>query len=84
MGTSAVNGWFMATEPAMLAGDEVDMLVKNTGVGFATSELLTRGVVVAPDGSYIGINPSTTGMGLSVFGHDCIAIGTAVLITGSP
>jgi hypothetical protein len=35
--------------------------------------------VLAPDGSYIGVEASTLGLGLNILDHDCIAVGTAHL-----
>jgi hypothetical protein len=35
--------------------------------------------VLAPDGSYIGVEASTLGLGLNILDHDCIAVGTVYL-----
>jgi hypothetical protein len=35
--------------------------------------------VLAPDGSYIGVEASSLGLGVNILGHDCIAVGTAHL-----
>lgn len=40
--------------------------------------------VLAPDGSYIGVEGSTLGFGLNILDHDCIAIGTAHLNNAPP
>jgi hypothetical protein len=46
----------------------------------AISRDVDDGFVVQNGSYYIGIDGETTALGLNIFGHDCFAAGTAVLI----
>ncbi len=88
--TSTISGWFICSGgsgrlfPPFLANRQVPIMQ-----GFSplndSPPLYGNGrggSVIAPDGSYIGIDGAQVGLGVNVFGHDCIAVGTVVLVQG--
>lgn len=92
--TSQLDGWWISGDLdfPVDAGEERSMFGKSTTAEtrlFKGSEVVptaSTGTVlsaVAPDGSYIAIEPDTLGIGLNILGHDCIAVGTAMLIKGT-
>lgn len=78
--TSTQDGWFSTPEGPLLAGAERSVtLVEGTEPVYGNS--INGLTAAAPDGSFIGIPRDSTGVGVNVFGHDCVAIGTATLIS---
>ena len=43
-----------------------------------------RGLVLAPDGSFIAIGTGSTVLGVNVLGHACVAVGSLQAIAGEP
>ena len=83
--TSSVDGWFEEdTGGAQTAGTEILMFQSNIATGNPSyQEDIDEGSAVAPDGSYVAIDGEMLGLGLNIFGHSCIAVGNAMLFTGT-
>jgi hypothetical protein len=78
--TSTEDGW---QGGAVLANQEV--LIFDAAVPTGQSSYGGQNIeqsVIAPDGSYIGID--NVGLGLNILGHDCVVVGAYLLITGEP
>lgn len=85
-----VDGWWGSAGAAhgpYVAGEELQMFAHSISStseerGFYNGSKVGAEALsaVAPDGSYIGIEPDTLGLGMKILGHDCIAIGTAILL----
>ena len=89
--TSEVDGWRTSDggSDERDAGAEIGMFRENVPLegeryrkGTLVADVTTVISAVAPDGSYIAIEPDTLGVGLNILGHDCIAVGTAILNQG--
>jgi cysteine-rich repeat protein len=82
-----VDGWFEEDNPttAQLAGAEITVNLEQapTGTPFYDN-MIDDFSAVAPGGYYVGLDGESTGLGLNLFGHDCIAVGVATMITGNP
>ncbi len=88
--TSNVDGWF--AEEDRITGEtgpiaaftEVAVLGDQVPAGTASyDDDDDEGSAAAPDGSVISVIGEATGLGLNIFGHDCVAIGTLFLIKGT-
>ena len=86
LATSTEDGWWDEDGFWPLrADDEVLVFLEIGATGQSRYDNDTNeGSAVAADGSYIAIDGDTLGLGLNVFGHDCIAVGTVIVITGTP
>jgi hypothetical protein len=84
--TSTEDGWFLNHDSGPNSADDelVNFVITiSTGDEFYDNDI-DNGTMAAPDGSYLAIDGEMLGLGLNIFGHDCIVIGTAVLINGTP
>jgi cysteine-rich repeat protein len=84
--SSTVDGWFEEdTGAAQTAGTEIvahsDQAA--TGTVFYDNNIDDFSAV-APGGYYLGADSEITGLGLNLFGHNCLAVGVATLITAPP
>ena len=89
--TSSTSGWFEEDT----SGDPAGNLPLNAGEqaisqsdsvnppGSAYYEVLEESVSVAPDGSYLALRGESGGVGMNLFGHDCVVIGNIHRITGA-
>lgn len=84
--TSTQDGWFEEDAGGpQAAGAEIIQFTTSTGLATPIySDDIDEGSAVAPDGSYVGIDGEMTGLGLNIFGHDCIAVGNVFLVNGTP
>ncbi len=90
--TSSEFGWFEEDESdssggnlPLNAGQQV--IVQTDFVspaGSAKYDDLDETSAVAPDGSYLGLEGEAGGVGLNLFGHDCLVVGNSYSITGAP
>ncbi len=86
--TSTQDGWWdeeVAFRTPHAADDEVRAFYKiaTTGQSHYDNDI-NEGSAIAADGSYMAIDGDTIGLGLNIFGYDCIAAGTVVVIAGAP
>lgn len=89
--TSTTSGWFeddFSDEPdgnrPFDAGDQVISESESVNPpGSAFYDNLEASVSVAPDGSYLALDGDTGGMGMNIFGHDCVVMGNIYRITGT-
>ena len=90
--TSSLSGWLEADEHDDEFGGNVpfaagqEEVVKDETVnpsGGALYDDLTETAIVTPDGSYLAIQSDSSGIGLNVFGHDCVVVGNIHRLTGT-
>lgn len=89
--TSSVSGWleedendFGSSNPPLAAGVEViawEAFVNPSGGVLYTQ--LSEVSAIAPDGSYLALDGESGGVGLNLFGHDCLVVGNIYRITGT-
>lgn len=85
--TSDVVGWWVKGRNTPLGADEDEQVFSVTTaisdyhgpVYFDGYEQRGTHSALAPDGSYVAIEPDTLSVGVNILGHDCIAIGTVIL-----
>ncbi len=84
--TSSTGGWFDSDSgKSHSSGKRIVLFSEDENTGDKDFTEDDGGVAVASrSGHYIAIAGETLGLGLNIFGHDCVAIGTATLITGNP
>jgi hypothetical protein len=74
--TSSLAGWWQAGDGPIAAGEERSFFSVETSA--AQYSYRIDGVSwIAPDGSYLGLDAEMTGVGVLLFGHDCVAAGVA-------
>ena len=84
--TNSKGGWYDSEHGTFLrAGKRVVLFSEEEETGEPTYEGDEEGVSVATrNGRYLAIDGDTLGLGLNIFGHDCVAVGTVTSITGNP
>jgi hypothetical protein len=83
---STTGGWFVNDRNGPLeAGQRVVLFSEDETTGEAEyTDDDGEGSAAAGNGAYVSISGETLGLGLNVFGHDCVAIGTVTFIQGDP
>lgn len=89
--TSSASGWFeedesdeLAGNPPLNAGEQViSVSVEVNPTGRPRFDGISETSVVAPDGSYLALTGDAGGMGLNMFGHDCVVMGNVYRVTGT-
>jgi hypothetical protein len=83
---SSAGGWFVNDRNGPLAaGKRVALFSEDETTGEAEyTDDDGEGSAAAGNGAYLSIDGETLGLGLNVFGHDCVAIGTVTFIRGDP
>lgn len=83
---SSAGGWFASGRNGPLSSTRRVVLFKeddNAGdVSYDNDD--GDGSIAAKTGEYMAIAGETLGLGINVFGHDCVAIGTVTMIEGNP
>jgi hypothetical protein len=81
--TSSLAGWWQAGDGPIAAGAERSFFTLETSAAQYSHRI--DGVSwIAPDGSYLGLDAEMTGIGVLLFGHDCVAAGVAHVHTVAP
>jgi hypothetical protein len=81
--TSSLPGWWQAGDGPIAAGAERSFFTLETSAAQYSHRI--DGVSwIAPDGSYLGLDAEMTGIGVLLFGHDCVAAGVAHVHTVAP
>ena len=83
---STQSGWFSSKVGEPLSRRQrVVMFSEDESSGEPTYEDDDGdGSIAAPNGAYMAIDGDTLGLGVNIFGHDCVAIGTVTIIKGKP
>jgi len=83
--TSTEAGWFITsdTTPNAANTEVIIFEVSSTAESTLYSNAATTVSLAAGDGSYLTIDGETIGLGLNIFGHNCIAVGTVTAIKGN-
>lgn len=81
--TATVDGWWEEDSGPHSSGDEIDVM-SNTGDADSAEyedDIDETSAVAEEDGViyYIGMDGETTGLGLNIFGHDCLVAGSVFL-----
>ncbi len=87
MATSSQDGWFSSMGGPHTAGEELlhySMESEGTGPEYGDHSLRFESSIVSPDGHFLAVGNETMTLGTRMFGHDCLAIGVATTVTGSP
>jgi len=85
--TSSQDGWFSSMGGPHAAGEELlhySLRSAGTGPEYGDHSLRFESSIVSPDGHFLVVGNETMTLGTRMFGHDCLAIGTATAITGNP
>ena len=89
--TSSADGWLEEDEndfdfgnnPPLAAGVEVISYELQVTPSAARYDNLNEVSAIAPDGSYLALDGESGGLGLNLFGHDCLVMGNIYRITGT-
>ncbi len=85
--TSSQDGWFSSMGGPHAAGEELlhySLASDGTAPEYADHSLRFDSSIVSPDGHFLVVGNETMSLGTRLFGHDCLAIGTATVVTGNP
>ena len=85
--TSSQNGWFSSMGGPHGGGEELlhySLRSAGTGPEYGDHSLRFESSIASPDGHFLVVGNETMTLGTRMFGHDCLAIGTATAITGNP
>jgi len=86
-GTSSQDGWFSSMGGPHAAGEELlhyALESDGTGPEYADQSLRFDSSIVSPDGHFLAVGNETMALGARMFGHECLAIGTATVVVGTP
>jgi hypothetical protein len=84
--TSAKAGWFITSNTTPNSANSefiIFEVIRSAGSTIYSNDATTVSIA-SSDGSYLTIDGETIGLGLNVFGHSCIAVGTVTAIKGNP
>lgn len=85
--TSSQDGWFSSMGGPHAAGEELlhySLQSDGTDPEYGDNALRFESSIVSPDGHFLVVGNESMTLGTRMFGHDCLAIGTAIAITGTP
>jgi hypothetical protein len=85
--TSSQDSWFSSMGGPHAAGEEklhYSLQSNGTAPEYGDHSLRFESSIVSPDGHFLVVGNETMTLGTRMFGHDCLAIGTATAITGNP
>ena len=93
LATSTVSGWFgddgefpigTGSDGPFNAGDQVIFLEESADPGVPEyDDDIDEFTAAAPNGAFVAVDGEATGLGLNIFGHDCIAIGNVYSVQGT-
>jgi hypothetical protein len=84
--TSSQDGWFSSMGGPHAAGEELlHYSLQSDGIDpeYGDNALRFESSIVSPDGHFLVVGNESMTPGTRMFGHDCLAIGTAIAITGT-
>lgn len=87
LATSSRDGWFSSLGGPHAAGEELlhySLESDGTGPEYGDQSLRFDSSIVSPDGHFLAVGNETMALGARMFGHDCLAIGTATVVSGNP
>jgi hypothetical protein len=87
LATSSQDGWFSSMGGPHAAGEELlhySLESDGTAPEYGDHSLRFESSIVSPDGHFLAVGNETMTLGARMFGHDCLAIGTAIVVTGNP
>lgn len=85
--TSSQDGWFSSMGGPHAAGEELlhySLRSDGTDPEYGDNALRFESSIASPDGHFLVVGNESMTLGTRMFGHDCLAIGTAIAITGTP
>jgi hypothetical protein len=79
---SSVEGAWMSGDPLTANTPSTMFSMSDTSTYYDRD--IDSGSAMAPDGTYIGIDGESLGLGVNLFGHGCVVAGSAVVKTVAP